>query len=315
MTGKNKKELQAENVKLKEELADITAKYDNLKVAQESHQRKCQLDNDNDKKKPNLNCTRCDATFESLKKLKEHKGNEHKSEKEFFKCDMCEYEFDEEWKRSAHSKMHKYKCEQCDKCFKYLEIKRKHVAISHENGKFYCHYFNNKLTCPYSEECIFLHEDSTLCKYGSLCERNLCMFKHESVHEVTEKESDDSDKRSQTNLVDVHDEETVDIGNAMIENEMSVVEEMIQTIELSEPIEQDNLNLAFLDSNPLCFKCKMCDFAFARKSELRNHKKRIHNWCFICFSSFLCQENLKDHFIQLHSENEADLDLVVGKAP
>ena len=57
-----------------------------------------------------------------------------------------------------------------------------------------------------------------------------------------------------------------------------------------------------------------CNFDYLSDVE-DNHKKRIHNWCFICFSSFLCQENLKDHFIQLHSENEADLDLVVGKAP
>ena len=180
-----------------------------------------------------------------MNKLREHKDNEHNAEKEIFKCDMCEYEFDEEWKRSAHSKIHKYKCEQCEKSFKYLDIKRKHVAISHENGKFYCHYFNNKLTCPYAEECIFLHKDSTLCKYGLVCERNLCMFKHEIDHEVAEKESD-SDKTSQIIIVDVHDEEIVDIGNDIIEKEVLVIEETI---------EQDKLNQAFLVSNSLSFKC------------------------------------------------------------
>ena len=101
------------------------------------------------------------------------------------------------------------------------------MAISHENGKFYCHYFNNKMTCPYAEECIFLHKDSPLCKYGLLCERNLCMFRHESVHEVGEKESDDSDKTSQVIIVDVHDEETVDIDNNIVEKEMLVIEETI----------------------------------------------------------------------------------------
>ena len=33
-------------------------------------------------------------------------------------------------------------------------------------------------TCPFGEECIFLHEVSRKCKYGKLCERLKCMFKH-----------------------------------------------------------------------------------------------------------------------------------------
>ena len=159
---------------------------------------------------------------------------------------------------------------------------------------------------PYAEECIFLHEDSTLCKYGLICERNLCMFKHEAA----EKESDDSDITSQIIIVDVHNEETVDIGNNIVEKEVLVIEETIETVESSE---KDNLNQAFLVSNFLFFKRKMCDFASARKTEVRNHKKQVHNWCFICYSSFVCQENLKDHFYQVHSEN--DLELVIGKAP
>ena len=50
----------------------------------------------------------------------------------------------------------------------------------------YCHYFNNKKACPFKEECILLHEDSEMCKYGKSFERMLCMFKHEENEENCE---------------------------------------------------------------------------------------------------------------------------------
>ena len=49
--------------------------------------------------------------------------------------------------------------------------------------------------------------------------------------------------------------------------------------------------------------------------DLNNHKKTIHHWCFICFSSHTCEDNLKDHFTNAHSKNLEDLDLALGKAP
>ena len=60
---------------------------------------------------------------------------------------------------------------------------------------------------------VHIRRDSTLCKYGLLCERNLCMSKHESVIVVAEEESDNSDKNSKTIIVDVHNKgiETDDI--------------------------------------------------------------------------------------------------------
>ena len=69
------------------------------------------------------------------------------------------------------------KCEQCNKT-KYQDILSKHIKIAHEKVNIYCHYFNNMKTCPFNEECIFLHEDSSKCKYGKACERMYCMFKH-----------------------------------------------------------------------------------------------------------------------------------------
>ena len=47
-----------------------------------------------------------------------------------FKCDRCEKEFFEEWKLRAHVKIHvNYKCEECDKTFAYLDIKKNFTAI------------------------------------------------------------------------------------------------------------------------------------------------------------------------------------------
>ena len=104
-----------------------------------------------------------------------------------FECDDCKRCFDEEWKLSGHLKSHKkYACNKCDKTFKWQDVMEKHVRISHENVKLFCHYFNNGLECPYNDECIFVHEDSEVCKYGAMCERNNCMYKHEEENDDEE---------------------------------------------------------------------------------------------------------------------------------
>ena len=50
------------------------------------------------------------------------------------------------------------------------------------------------------------------------------------------------------------------------------------------------------------FKCGMCDFASARKSDLIDHRISSHNWCNICFSSFVFQESLQNHIKKMHSD-------------
>ena len=84
---------------------------------------------------------------------------------------------------------------------------------------------------------------------------------------------------------------------------MSDVDSAIETIEthmsedivINEPVED-----TAIPSKDYPFKCRMCDFASARKTDLKNHKKTIHHWCFICFSSYTSQENLKDQFCNDH---------------
>ena len=112
---------------------------------------------------------------------------------------------------SAHVKKHeKHKSEQCNKSFKYLDLKKKHILIRHENVKLYCHFFNNDKTCPFYEECIFLHKDATFCKYDGMCERNFCMFKHrKKIEEHDHIEPDEIIDAIENISVSVVDEEDV----------------------------------------------------------------------------------------------------------
>ena len=56
---------------------------------------------------------------------------------------------------------------------------------THENERRkarYCHYYVNYGKCSYEEKtgnkCRFLHETVTICKDGTQCHRNKCMFTH-----------------------------------------------------------------------------------------------------------------------------------------
>ena len=66
---------------------------------------------------------------------------------------------DEEWKMKAHLKIdhRKHECQQCSKSFKFVDMMFKHVKITHDKAKMYCHYFNNQKVCPYENDCVFLH--------------------------------------------------------------------------------------------------------------------------------------------------------------
>ena len=91
----------------------------------------------------------------------------------------------------AHELSHSV-CEQYDKTLKNEEIRKKHISMLHENIKIFCHYFNNSTVCPFDEECVFLHQISPVCKYGIMCARDKCMFRHEetAVVDVLEKDDD-----------------------------------------------------------------------------------------------------------------------------
>ena len=70
----------------------------------------------------------------------------------------------------------------------------------------------NKKTCPYDEECVFLHEDSKLCRYGENCERTYCMFKHDDNTENKKVKSELNE-----NVGDVR-VENVDCDKVVVDN-------------------------------------------------------------------------------------------------
>ena len=196
MTGKTKKEIQNENIALKKELNEINLKYEQLSAKTASK------------------CSKCEKNSVNVKDVSKPQYYRN-SVIQTVKCDHCGKVFDEQWKMTAHLRNCKQnKCEVCDKTFKYEELKKKHMLITHENFRIYCHFYNNEKTCPYDKECVFLHEESQICKYGTLCERTYCMFKHEKkkdsdVSVSKENEIDDNNDEEFVNIVDDH----ADISN------------------------------------------------------------------------------------------------------
>ena len=181
---------------IKKELSDLKTNFASLSEKYEILEKKydeCRINT-----KTTFKCNNCDEVFVSLGDLKKHRKR-HNSNQVMFQCDECERNFKEEWKLNAHIKSHeKYSCDHCDKRFKFQDIRDKHVKIAHESLKIYCHFFNNGKTCPFNDECVFLHEDAEICKYGAQCERNNCMFKHEN------------DTNNDNDANDVNEEDGVD---------------------------------------------------------------------------------------------------------
>ena len=170
-------------------------------------------------------------------------------------------------------------------------------------------------TCPFDQECVFLHEDADKCRYGESCDRILCMFKHENVISVIKETNNISEVTVQQVVVDIHEDEIVTVDSVIETIETNVSEEVVVN-DIPVDSEPDNaISGKKYSFKLLPFKCRMCDFASARKTDLKNHKKTIHHWCFICFSSYTSEDNLKNHFTNNHSNNKEDLVLALGEAP
>ena len=284
MTGKTKKEFQAENLELREKLKMVEYNFENLSDEHKTLQTNFIIE----KEKRNM-CNNCEKNLDRSNNFEKHKN---RSSMGVFKCEQCKKEFDQEWKKRAHEKKHKkYQCDKCDECFEYQDIMKKHKLVSHENTKLYCHFFNNDKSCPYDDRCIFLHEDSRVCKYDLNCERDYCMFKHRKKEELHEN-------------IELFDE-VIDIIE--VESDSDEIEEDIEN-DRSELNVNDSINKTFQnpsqESTPSGkkFNCEKCDFEATTKSDLVSHKKENHNWCPLCFSNFNSQDKLKDHIQNNHTE-------------
>ena len=176
----------------------------------------------------------------------------------------------------------KFQCDQCSKTFKYLDVKNKHNQISHGNLKLYCHFYNNMKTCPFEEECVFLHEDADLCRYGDLCERNFCMFRHEDVGKSM------VDKDSVWNV-----EETAENDDEKIDSEIDNLEKTFQ-----KPSQENTSDIE--DSSPVSVKCDLCNFETLNKERMTRHTFENHSVkgkyiCIQCKHEFSTRKQFNSH--------------------
>ena len=196
----------------------------------------------------------------------------------------------EKWKMRAHEKKHKkYQCDKCDRSFEYQYIFKKHKLVNHEDTKLYCHFFNNKQTCPYNDKCIFLHADSKFCRYDLNCERDYCMFKH---------------RRNSLNRLSFRRI----VMRSLISMTLKVYLAMLRMIQRMIKVKQ-SINETFHNPSQTInntvenkFNWEKCDYYAATKPKLFNHKKEVHNRCTFCFSNFSDQDNLKDCILANHTE-------------
>ena len=220
MTGKTVEELEVELSDIKEELADTKVKMKELLLFCKNISKSFALE------KTIFKCDECEEKCESFKDLKTHK-NEHRMDTKKLQCEKCDREFDEKWKLNAHIKSHEYKCEVCDETFKSADIRSKHVKISHENLKLFCHFYNNRIDCPYGTKCVFKHEDAPLCRFGARCERINCMFKHI----ILEYSNDDEDDEDETDEDETDEDESV-VDDNPADGDTDVAIREIETVEL-----------------------------------------------------------------------------------
>ena len=114
-----------------------------------------------------------------------------------------------------------------------------------------------------------------MCKFDSICERDFCMFKHKTK-DVTE------------TIIECEDIQNHDA-------------------DFEPEVENDSFNKTFVNpsqdiTRENTFKCEACDFTAVSKDDVNKHKTVIHNWCDICFSSFVTQERLNLHLKKKHNK-------------
>ena len=265
----------------------------------------------------NVKCNKCDKNLEDLEKMK-NPQEENYSARQIFKCDQCGNEFNEKWKLNAHLKTCRTnKCDVCEKTFRYEDLRKKHILIAHENLKIYCHFFNNEKTCPYSEDCVFLHEDSPSCKYSTACERNYCMFKHGSKNEpvdneivgIHDKAGDKKNEESEKDVTLENESENlekydsiviVDVEIVNADSDLSIDRTFVDKCEqgnnynVEDVTDKTDAKVAD-NAGEKVFACKMCDFKAGKKFDMTTHLEDIHYWCRICFSTFNNKDDLKNH--------------------
>ena len=147
------------------------------------------------------------------------------------------------------------------KSLTYENVLEKHVEAVHEDVTLYCHYYNNDKDCPFEDGdydgCIYLHEDSKPCLFGTGCERMLCMYKHKDKSDDTQKDSDESEDES--------DDEASDDSKESVKDLIPIIDKFREAIDKFDSLLQE-CNL----------KCKQCEFEAKDSNGLIMHMKAKH---------------------------------------
>ena len=67
-------------------------------------------------------------------------------------------------------------------------------STENKGNTVFCHYFNNKKSCPFTTRCKFRPTESPQCHNGSLCDRPKCMFKHDDLNKKNQVKENPNDK-------------------------------------------------------------------------------------------------------------------------
>ena len=281
MGRKTMKDLDEEIVELsnimnevKQKLDEVYKKYDDLEAKV-------------------INAVKDDDVQGCQKKYKK-RPRENKDKGGPFKCEICEREFNEEWKLGAHVKTHSnVKCDMCEESFKYKDLMGKHVKIVHENVKWFCHFYNNNKECPQGVKCIFLHQDSEYCRYKNLCERTYCMFKHETSK--CEPQDSDATKETAQGIWEMNDDEVLEVIECV-----DTSRNMEQTFCNPNQSEKSDLSV---ETEEKSFKCTPCEYEAMTKHDLKNHEDDKHNWCWVCDKHFETKREFNVHHYSVHSSS------------
>ena len=159
------------DIKLKEFDAAIAESVEKIKVMEVEPKTSGSME---------FKCNECSGVFQTKQCLRKHLKANHSK---LLKCNICKESFEESWKLEKHMTSHQevkeYACNICEKTF-YMEWRlKKHMTLHDNTYRKKCHYFNNDKNCPFFEVgCMYAHEISEECKFGSKCLRQLCQFRH-----------------------------------------------------------------------------------------------------------------------------------------
>ena len=174
-------DLHFKNAEVKKKIKDIDANLKRLDEEYVTVKEMLDMKTGNEKELiTNVKCLQEDTkTLKSIVMTSKNKENG----RQIFKCKECTESFDVAWMLEKHLDNHslqkEFKCDECEKEFHLKWRLKKHI-LSHQSVKTkYCHYYNNKKTCPFTDiGCKFLHKTSEVCLFGDNYTFVMCQYRH-----------------------------------------------------------------------------------------------------------------------------------------